>query len=266
MRLSDDHVRALRAHVDEVELDDDAGRAAAQELRDAGLITGPLLHPLLVDHVRVMTFPALQLAVEVHGPQGDSVANVVVSGRDVWASDPWPSDGRDGAVAWTRSEVPTLLWDLARLVGLRTTAVPADAVPLRADLGSVDGLLSVLAQVPPEERERARLAVLARSGEHLAHLPGEARVRWTALLATLQSSWRISCAWGGVRGDVRSLAVLDCGDEGYWQRVEPTDALAAEDLVATTPVHLEPVDAARLWQAVSDLLPSSAELRAAASA
>lgn len=266
LRLAPVHLAVLRGLLDQpgpVAVDgppEDLARAE-QELQQAGVLLGEHVHPLALDLLRTLLLPTLQLAVEVVGPDGASLADVVVSGLDVWSTDPWPGQGPDDAVVWTRSELPSLLWELSRLVGLRSAPVPADAAPLHADLASVDGVLSVLLGADPDRPLPALTTVLAQSEQVLGHLPAADRVRWTALLASWQGSWRVSVAWGDRQ---RSLSVLDAGPEGYWRREEPRDPLADDALDPAAPVLLHPVGPEQLWRDLGALLPSSAELRAAA--
>lgn len=246
---------------------------AGVALRAGGLLTddGPL--PLAVDLCRALARPTLRLFVEVTGPEGPTVSEVVVSGEEVWHTEPWPGQDPTEPVVWQHTELNVLLWELARLVGLRRG--PAfDAPPVTADVGSLDRVLDLLALLEPDQAETVRTAALARSPEDLAHLTPADRAGVQLVVAHLQGSWRITCFWGDLeegatepaRGGVRGLAVLDCGELGYWQRTAPVEPMTVADLDPATPVRLQPVGAPDLWQALADLLPSGAELRAAAGA
>lgn len=264
LRLTDDQLRALR--------DRCAGRELLEEqqddvaaLHEGGLLLGDRVHPLALDLVRALELPVLQLAVDVLGAQGATTAHVLVAGTDVWSSDPWPDD--DGLVVWTRTGVPTLMWDLTRLVGLRPLRVPADAAPVETDLLTVDGVIGLLALLSPGEQDRARETALLAGAERVGRLSEPDQLQWTALLISLESTWRVTAVWGaGDTARLRSLAVLDCGARGYWLRVLPEEPTRPADLDPATPLRLEPVDAGRLWELVSALLPSGAELRTAAGA
>ena len=250
-----------------------AQREPLTVLRAAGVVgEGMRVHPLAAALARAYGLPVIRFVVEVTGPQGLTLAHGVVHGEDVWLSDPWPAARPGDPVTYQRSELPTWLWDVARSVGLRRSRPPADAAPVSLPVGALDDVLEVLAAVPPEDWERARVAGIAATDAELLPVPGlptvplepAARTRLIAVLASLESSWRVTVGWGEARTEgeaqaARSLAVLDCGPEGYWRRTSP-----AEPVTTVRPedeVRLEPVSAGEIWTALADLLPSSAELR-----
>lgn len=272
MTAVDDVRRRLRLTLEQL-----AGLAAAAAGHDPGP-AGPSLHaagvltpdgpvPLAADLALCLRRPTLRLLVEAFGPQGPTVAEVVVSGEDVWSTDPWAGEPGDAATVWQRTDLQTLLWDLARLVGLRR-AVPFDLPPVTADVGSLDGVLGALAASDAEHFEAVRTGIVVRTPERLAHLPEADRQALQVLLANLQAGWRITCFWGDpdAAGGARGLAVLDAGPLGYWRRTAPAEPMTVADLAPATPVRLEPADTAQLWRGLADLLPSSEELRRAADA
>ncbi|MCW2608486.1 MAG: hypothetical protein JWO60_3179 [Frankiales bacterium] len=246
---------------------------AGVALRASGLLTddGPV--PLALDLCRCLARPTLRLFVEVAAPQGPTVSEVVVSGEDVWHTEPWPGADETEPVVWQRTELNVLLWELARMVGLRRGPA-SDAPPVTADVGSLGRVLDLVTALPPEEADALRTAVLASSTEDLEHLSAADRTGLRLVVAHLQASWRITCFWGDLevgadgrdRGGVRGLAVLDCGALGYWRRTAPVEPMTVADLDPATPVRLEPAGAPALWRALADLLPSGDEMRAAAAA
>lgn len=261
--LAPDHVRALAGP----DPDGEDLTAAREQLVAGGLVEpSGALHPLVADFAACMLTPTVQVLVETTGRQGTLASHVVVSGQDVWSTEPWPGQQPDAAVVHSRSELPTLLWDLARLVGLRRRTPPADAVAVEATVGQVDIALAVLERTSPEVVGDLRLGLLSLAAAATEGLPAAARARWAALLAELRGSWRVTVAWGDPldgRGGVRALHVLDSGPEGYWARTGPAEPLA-EQPAADAPLRLEPLSAGQVWDALAALLPSGAELRAAA--
>lgn len=248
-----------------LEDDGDAVRDARGRLVATGLMdAGGDLHPLLGDLVDCMTRPSCRLVIDVSGPQGVSVADVVVSGDRVWSDEPWPGAGRTTDVVRRRSDLPALLFTVSRGVGLR----PADALSEPAVTSTLRNLAATLATLadPHLAWDDAKAAAIA-GFDALAPVPESGRTRWITLLAALQGSWRVTCQWGdpdvhGDRAGVRGVAVLDCGTEGYWERVDPAEPVGLEDLKPDIPVRLEPVSAGDLWDRLAGILPSGAELRA----
>lgn len=270
--LAPRHVRALvllAGDTDEAKIEEEEPHALG-ELRAAGLLRadGTAL-PLVQDLLACSAVPTLRVVVEVLGPQGATVCDVVVSGEEVWLVDAWPGADPTGERVHSRHELPTLMWDLTRMVGLRRRTPRPDAEPVTADLVTVERLLAALSTDPAPDWDDLKAFALSRAATDLAHLPEAERTRWAAVLASLQASWRITAFWGDPDTEpdiVRGLAVLDCGEEGYWQRTTPAEPLRADDLHPDTPVRYEPVTAGALWETVTRTLPTTAELRAAAEA
>ena len=270
--LASRHVRALvllAGGTDEAEIEQEEPGAVA-ELRASGLLRADGTAVSLVQHLLACSaVPTLRVVVEVLGPQGATVADVVVSGEDVWLADAWPGEDHRAERVHSRHDLPTLMWDLTRMVGLRRRTPPPDARPVTADLLTVERLLAALSTEPAPDWDDLKAFALSRAADDLSHLPEADRTRWVAVLASLQSSWRITAFWGDPDSEpdvVRGLAVLDCGEEGYWQRTIPPEPLRVEDLRPDTPVRYEPVTAGALWAALARTLPTTDELRAAAEA
>lgn len=241
---------------------------ALDELRGSTLLRGDgTLASLVDDLLDCSAAPSLRCIIEVLGPQGATVADVLVSGEQVWWVEQWPGADPRAEVVHVRAELPTLMWDLTRLVGLRRCTPPADAAPVTADLLTVERLLSTLGSDPAPDWDDVKSFALSKSAQDLAHLAPDDRTRWIAVMASLQASWRITAFWGDPDSEpdvVRGLAVLDCGTEGYWRRASPVEPLRADDLHPDTPVRYEPLTAGAVWEAVAAVLPSSAEIRQAA--
>jgi len=270
--LASRHVRALvllASGTDEPKVEPEEPDALA-ELRASGLLAADgTAVPLVQDLLACSAVPTLRLVVEVLGPQGATVSDIVVSGEQVWLVDTWPGQDPAAERVHSRHELPTLMWDLTRMVGLRRQLSLPGAEPVTADLLSVERLMAALSTDPAPDWDDLKSFALSRAATDLAHLPAAERTRWVAVLASLQASWRITAFWGDPDtepGVVRGLAVLDCGDEGYWQRTTPPEPLRAEDLQPDTAVRYEPVTAGALWAAIAHTLPTTDELRSAAEA
>ncbi|WP_028046085.1 hypothetical protein [Cellulomonas sp. URHE0023] len=257
--LSEAEFEALRhVHnaepVDETEL----GALQAAGLVDAdGQIAG-----LVMDLVRTVSDPMIECAVETAGPQGPAVAMLAVAGESVWYTDPWPQDEPGSTTTYCQDELPQLLWILARLVGLRRHQVPAAAVPFTVPLRSVDAVLQTMS-LSDAEWEPARTVATASLEKFFGTVQDPDRTMLMATLSYLEATARVTMVWGpDVTTDARGFALWACGDGGYWLRTAPAEPLLAQDITPDTLATFRPVSAADVWQAMSDLLPSSAELRA----
>lgn len=232
-------------------------RRATAELQAAGILDDELrLHPLAAQLAEASSVPLIRMLVETSGPQGSSVAHVVVAGEAVWYSEPWPDSEPDAAVTYHRAELPTIVWDLGRLVGLHRSRVPAEAVAVTTPPGMVDGVLE-LASFGPQDWDDVRTVTLASNRERWPDLDPATHNRWLALVASLRSWWRITVSWGSEgEGTGHWLSVLDCGPEGYWRWDPAPDPASGR-------VTLRPVTGGQVWEAVGALLPSGEELRRA---
>ena len=205
---------------------------AIEELTSAGLVVGGSIHPLVADLAAAMARPLLELWVEVMGPQGPTLSHIVVRGdEDLWYTDPWPGD-RD-EVVFVKDELPQLIWIVARLVGLRRSTSPQVARPVTAELGTVASLHGRAVRRRWGRLGRRPHRAVARLDDLFGELTPEQREMWIAVVATLQGTWRVTCAWGPDSPDgahARGLAVWDCGPGGYWVRTTPAEPLRAEDI------------------------------------
>lgn len=256
--ISDEQLEVLRLHT--------AGEAWEQHpselthLVTAGLIdTDGEVHPLVLDMVTAFAQPLLELWVETSGPQGITLSHIVVRGDEtVWYTDPWPGEV-DGEALYVRDELPQILWILARLVGWRRATPPQGASPITTTLGRVAALMTAFANEDGANWQDTRTVAIARADQLLGELEPEQRKLWIAVLAHLEGSWRVTCAWGPTPEESRALAVWDCGSGGFWVRTSPAEPIT-EDTLLDTKATFAPTSGADVWSALADLLPSKAEL------
>jgi hypothetical protein len=239
---------------------------ATAPLVDAGLITPDgTVHRLVADLAEAMTHPLLELWIETMSQQGPTVSHVVVRGdEDLWYTDPWPGAGDSDEVVFVKDELPQLLWVLARLVGFRRSAPPQSARPVTARLGTVASLLAAFSAEAGGEWDDVRTVAIARLDELFGAMSPEQREMWIAVLATLEGTWRITCAWGPETRHSRGLAVWDCGSGGFWMRTTPAEPLLPDQISPDLEATFVPTSGGDLWKAFAALLPSRAELTEAA--
>ena len=248
---------------DEISRDSEASRAADLEtLTAAGLITADgAVHRLVADLAAAMTQPLLELWVETMSRQGPTVSHVVVRGdEDLWYTDPWPGAGDGDEVVFVKDELPQLLWVLARLVGFRRSTPPEVARPVTARLGTVASLLAAFSAETGGGWDDVRTVAIAGLDDLFGAMSPDQREMWIAVLATLEGTWRITCAWGPETRHSRGLAVWDCGAGGFWVRTTPAEPLHAEDITPDAEATFVPTSGGDLWKAFAELLPSKAEL------
>jgi len=249
---------------------DGDGVDGREDLVAAGLITRDgTVHRLVADLAAAMTQPILELWVETMSQAGPVVGHVVVRGdEDLWYTDPWPGAGEGDEVVFCKDELPQLLWILARLVGFRRSTPPAVARPVSAPLRSVASLLAAFsAQVGAEDGQGwddVRTVAIAKLDDILGAMSADQREMWLAVLATLEGTWRVTCAWGPESRHSRGLAVWDCGPGGFWVRTTPAEPLLPERITPDAEATFVPTSGGDLWKAFAELLPSKAELTEAA--
>lgn len=231
-------------------------------LRDAGLITADgTVHRLVADLAAAMTRPLLELWIETMSQHGPTVAHVVVRGdEDLWYTDPWPGAVDDDEVVFVKDELPQLLWILARLVGFRRSTPPGAARPVTARLETVASLLAAFSAEAGGGWDDVRTVAIAKLDGIFGTMSPEQREMWIAVLATLEGTWRITCAWGPETRHSRGLAVWDCGAGGFWVRTTPAEPLLPEQITPDAEATFVPTSGGDLWKAFAELLPSKAEL------
>lgn len=247
----------------EISRDTDADHAADLDvLAAAGFITADgAVHQLVADLAAAMTRPLLELWVETMSQRGPTVSHVVVRGdEDLWYTDPWPGAGDADEVVFVKDELPQLLWVLARLVGFRRSTPPEVARPVTARLGTVASLLAAFSAETGDTWDDVRTVAIAQIDDVLGAMSPEQREMWIAVLATLEGTWRITCAWGPETRHSRGLAVWDCGAGGFWVRTTPAEPLLPEHITPDAEATFVPTSGGDLWKAFAELLPSKAEL------
>jgi hypothetical protein len=227
-----------------------------------GLITADgSVHRLVADLADAMSRPLLELWIETMSQAGPTVSHIVVRGdEDLWYTDPWPSAADSDEVVFVKDELPQLLWIVARLVGFRRTTPPAAARPVTARLGTVASLLAAFSAEAGGAWDDVRTVAIAKLDELFGELSPDQREMWIAVLATLEGTWRITCAWGPETHHSRGLAVWDCGSGGFWVRTTPAEPLLAEQITPDAEATFVPLSGGDLWKAFAELLPSKAEL------
>ena len=251
----------------ETSADPGAEHAADLELLTAaGLITAEgAVHRLVADLATAMTQPVLELWIETMSQSGPAVSHIVVRGdEDLWYTDPWPGAGDTDEVVFVKDELPQLLWIVARLVGFRRSKPPEAARPVTARLHTVASLLAAFSAEGGGGWDDVRTVAIARLDSIFGAMSAEQREMWMAVLATLQATWRVTCAWGPDTRHSRGLAVWDCGGGGFWVRTTPAEPLVLEDIDPDAEATFVPISGGDVWKAFAELLPSKAELTEAA--
>jgi hypothetical protein len=261
--LTEEHLELLRLYSNG-EITDRTD--ATTSLTAAGLITAEgTVHPLVADLATAMTQPVLELWVETMSQRGPTVSHVVVRGdEDLWYTDPWPGAADDDEVVFVKDELPQLLWILARLVGFRRSTPPEVARPVTARLGTIASLLAAFSADDGGSWDDVRTVAIGKLDEIFGAMSPEQREMWVAVLATLEGTWRITCAWGPETRHSRGLAVWDCGSGGFWVRTTPAEPLLPEQITPDAEATFVPTSGGDLWKAFAELLPSKAELTEAA--
>lgn len=251
--------------------------AALEPLIEAGLVTADgMVHRLVADLATAMSRPLLELWVETMSQQGPTVSHIVVRGdEDLWYTDPWPGAADGDEVVFVKDELPQLLWVLARMVGFRRSTPPSAARPVSARLSTVASLLAAFSAAAETRASDAadqadgadtaswddvRTVAIAQLDEIFGSMSPEQREMWIAVLATLQGTWRVTCAWGPEPRHARGLAVWDCGSGGFWVRTTPAEPLLPEHITPDAEATFVPTSGGDLWKALAELLPSKAEL------
>ncbi|MVO84785.1 histidine kinase [Streptomyces sp. p1417] len=271
-RLGDDHVVVLFS-LATGETPPDEMAPARSELRERGLLNqadelSHLLFPLL----QTLISPVVAVSLELAGRQGKLHHGMFIGEDHVVTHEAWPGEAES---EYACVEPSMLLWALADMVNLRRTAPAPSPDDVRATVvettvGTLDAGLSALETMPltasgHEEREHIRNA-LAAGGP----LDGHTLSTFTDMIAELRSSWRMTAVWQRRPGEpdsvaARAFAVWDCGPLGYWHRESPKEPVEAGQVGPNTPLRLSRVPAARVWELITETLPSAEEARTAVS-
>ncbi|NUP66661.1 MAG: hypothetical protein HOW71_31315 [Nonomuraea sp.] len=262
LRLADPHVAVLGHLADGQTPPDDLAGALA-ELQHIGLV-GPEgeLSPLLKDLVLTFADPMVMVHAEVTGEHGVVTNGLVVGQEAVIVYDGWPGDEEKEYVS---AEPSMLVWEVARLVNLRTgETVDPPVRRIETTMGVLDAAFVALGETPGAEILEA--AELAREAVADAGGPAEPALSLFAdLVAALNCTWRVTTVWDGKHegeraASLRALAVWDCGPLGYWLREQPEEPVLPGQVTPDSPLHLVRVSAAEVWERLTDLLPDRADL------
>lgn len=234
---------------------------ARNELRERGLINqvgelSSLLFPLLKTMVR----PVVAISLEVAGRQGKLHHGMFIGEDHVVTHEAWPGQAES---EYACVEPSMLLWALANMVNLRRVDPLHDvrATVVETTIGTLDAGLAALEAMPltasgREDRAHIRNALAARGA-----LDDPTLSVFTDMIAELRSSWRMTAAWQGRRGEpagvaARALAVWDCGPLGYWHRELPAEPVEVGQVGPDSPLKLSRVAANQVWEMISETLPS----------
>lgn len=273
-RLAPPHVGVLGClHTGEVlpgELEE-----ARQELLDIGLISDEgEISPVLADLVDTLSKPVTLVQAEMTGAQGILTHGAVVGGGAVFSHEEWPGTAES---EYAQVEPATLVFELARMVGLRGRYAPQDgpetppapqAAVLHSTMGAVDAVFTALGELPPASREpgtllRTALGALAGAPDAPDEETASALAR---LILALRSSWRMTVAWPGreenVPGtQVAGFAVWDCGPLGYWHRELPAEPVAEGRVGPESELKLVRLRPKQVWKMIAGLLPAREQIR-----
>ncbi|MEU6380022.1 hypothetical protein [Streptomyces sp. NPDC046909] len=254
VRLSDAHVSVLGLLVEEGQIPDELAHSRA-ELQEAGILDGDDkivadLYPL----VATLMEPHVIARVEVTGPGGVTQSGAVVGDDFIFTHENWPGEAESEYVP---AEPETLVWALARMVDLHrdfTDGIDYDEV-IPSTMGAFDGVVACMEAGQFEEPE----AVAAAVG---------APVRLAEVLSQLNCMWRMTMAWKGAESQqtlsnglaVSSLAVWDCGIEGYWLRELPAEPVTEGQVDESSELRVRRTSAKELWHLITDLIPDGAQI------
>lgn len=261
-RLADRHIGTL-AHLADKETPPAELSYSLGELQEIGLVGREgELSPLLRELLTTLANPLVIVHAEVIGQNGPLQHGVIVGQEAVISHDSWPDEEES---EYTPIDPQMLIWEMTRKVNLRREEFKAfDHSTLSTTMGVLDAAFAAV-EGSAGDPETARAAVedaLALSGE----LKNQARASFTELILSVNSMWRITTVWDetheGKRTAAtgRSLAVWDCGPNGYWIREEPQEPVGDTAVAPTDPLRLTQTSAAKLWDRITDLLPDKAEL------
>ncbi|MEW9526948.1 hypothetical protein [Microbispora sp. NPDC049125] len=237
--------------------------AAQGELRAAGLLSDDdAVIGELAELAGALAEPIVLVQIEITGGQGLTNHGAIVGNDACYTYEMWP-----GEAEWeyVRTDPATLVWALARIVGLRDRqAKPPAASVITTKIGAMDAGFAALADMDAASVEDAaeRLSDLL-SAE--AGLTEPELTVFTHLLLQLNGNWRMTVAWNNREGkgtDVRGITVLDCGPLGYWLRERPAEPIAPGTITPGSELRLVFADTRRVWELITDLIPDAGELPA----
>ncbi|GLF95432.1 histidine kinase [Streptomyces yaizuensis] len=266
LRLGGDHVFALtQLATGEPVAPELTG--ARDELRASGLIEeSGALSVLLRPLIETLLNPVVMLSVETAGRQGQLHHGMVIGENHVYSHEFWPGATE---AEYVPVEPKMLVWALAHMVNLRQEEVTADAAGagvLDATVGVLDAGLAALDSLPAigsaaGDREHIRTALRGAGAPD-----GPEQALFADLLAGLRSSWRITAAWQGHDDGSpalvsHGLAVWDCGPLGLWHRELPAEPVREGQVGPDSALRLRRVAPRRVWELITELLPSGDDIR-----
>ncbi|MEV5413925.1 hypothetical protein AB0K60_34480 [Thermopolyspora sp. NPDC052614] len=262
-RLGTDHLKVLGHLYDGEEVPDEL-TPARDGLRAAGLLSDDdAVLPELATLTRVLADTVLLVQIEVTGAEGVTLHGALIGQDACYTFETWP--GQDES-EYVPTDLGTLVWSLARAVGLRDRGTkPPEAPIVTTTVGVMDAGFAALGQMDAssveEAADRLRAALVDAGGPEDPEL-----TVFTHLLLQLNANWRMTVAWQNRSGsgtDISGLAVLDCGPLGYWLRERPTEPIMPGAVTPDSELRLIYVEAKDLWELITNLIPGADELRVA---
>ena len=236
---------------------------ARNELRAARLINDDdAVVPELADLTNALAEPIVLVQIEMTGAQGVTNHGAVVGNEACYMYEGWPGEPEPEYVP---TELSTLVWSLARAVGLRERDAKPPAAPIiTTTIGVMDAGFVALAEADTDDVEetvaRLRAALAAEGG-----LADPELTVFTHLLLQLNGNWRMTAAWNNREGrgtDIRGITVLDCGPLGYWLRERPAEPVMPGTVTPDSELRLVFTQTPRVWELITELLPSLDQLAA----
>ncbi|TGB06030.1 hypothetical protein [Streptomyces sp. MZ04] len=261
-RLADRHIGVL-AHLADKETPPTELFHSLRELQGIGLVGEEgELSPLLRDFLMALADPLVLVHVEVIGQSGPLQHGVIVGQETVISHDSWPYEEES---EYTPVDPQMLIWEMARKVNLRREEFKAfDPPTLSTTMGALDAAFAALERSggDPGTARSAVQDALAVSGD----LAGPVHASFTDLVLSINSMWRVTTVWDETRegkrlaATGRSLAVWDCGPNGYWIREEPQEPVRDGEIAPGDSLTVTQASGGQLWDRITDLLPDKADL------
>lgn len=236
-------------------------RQAHEELRATGFLADDdSVMPQLAELATTLDEPLVLIQIEITGAEGVTGNGAVIGNDACYVYETWPGQEES---EYVRTDPATLVWSLARVVGLRDRdAKPPVAPVITTTIGAMDAGFAALGAMRVDSMEEAadRLGdAIAESGS----LADPELTVFTHLLLQLNGNWRMTVAWPNREGkgtDVRGITVLDCGPLGYWLRERPAEPILPGQVTPKSELKLVFTDTGRLRDHITDLIPDLHEL------
>ncbi|GAA4578718.1 hypothetical protein GCM10023194_02270 [Planotetraspora phitsanulokensis] len=234
--------------------------AARDELRAAGLVSDDdAVLPELAGLTAALAEPIVLIVIEITGAHGLTNHGAVIGNDAVYTYETWPGETES---EYVRTDLSTLVWSLARIVGLRDKEAKPPAAPVvTTKIGVMDAGFTALSELESDDvveaADRLR-ALFSESG-----LADPELTVLTHLLLQLNGNWRMTVAWNNREGkgtDIRGIAVLDCGPLGYWVRELPAEPIGPGTVTPDSDLRLVYTDVRQVWELITDLLPDAGDL------